>query len=80
MKKKPIEFISTADYADLHGIEKPTVRKWLRLGKFPDAKKETTPGGFYYLIPKNAPCPDSKSGRPKGVKDSKKRASRAKKH
>lgn len=50
MSKKPM--LTTQEAADHLGVAYQTVMAWVYQGKFPNAQKEETPRGFYYLIPR----------------------------
>jgi excisionase family DNA binding protein len=43
--------LTTQEAADLMGVAYQTVMAWVYQGKFPNAQKEETPRGIYYLIP-----------------------------
>jgi hypothetical protein len=49
MSRKPM--LTTLEAADTLKVAYQTVMAWIYQGKFPNAHKEETPRGSYYLIP-----------------------------
>ncbi len=49
MSKK--RMLTTQEAADHLGVAYQTIMAWVYQGKFPNAQKEETPRGIYYLIP-----------------------------
>jgi len=43
--------LTTQEAADHLGVAYQTIMAWVYQGKFPNAQKEETPRGIYYLIP-----------------------------
>ena len=54
------EYITTREYADLHGIPLETVRAWCKRGNIPFVKV-----GKSVMIDRSTPKPTRKAGRPK---------------
>lgn len=59
--------LTTQEAAEQLGVAYQTVMAWLYQGKFPNAQKEETPRGDYYLIPQSdiKGFEKPKRGRPK---------------
>ena len=55
------EFITTREYADLHGLKLETVRAWVKRGRIPYVKV----GNRVTMIDRSTPKPTRKAGRPK---------------
>jgi excisionase family DNA binding protein len=69
--------LTTQEAAGQLGVAYQTVMAWIYQGKFPNAQKEETPRGVYYLIPQSdvRGFEKPKRGRPKSSdKDSRKAA------
>lgn len=47
-------YMSVKQYADMHGVAKVTVQKWIEAGKMPGAAKL----GNIWIIPSTLPKPD----------------------
>jgi excisionase family DNA binding protein len=45
--------LTTQEAADKLNVAYQTVMAWIYQGKFPNVRKEDTPRGSYYLIPKS---------------------------
>lgn len=55
--------IAPKEYAEKLGAKYQTVMLWLRQGLIPNAEKHPLPtGGHYYLIPADAPKPETQRG------------------
>ena len=52
-------------YAEINGVAYTTVLYWLNNGRVEGAVKHTTPFGYYWELPEDAPRPKSRAGRPK---------------
>lgn len=68
------EMLTPRQYANNLGVAYTTVMSWLRKELIQGAVKEAMPfGGYYYLVPADAPKPELKSGpKPKKGKKSRK--------
>ena len=51
MEKK--EMLTTQEIASEFGVAYQTVMAWIYNGAFPNAQKEETPRGSYYLVPRS---------------------------
>jgi predicted site-specific integrase-resolvase len=67
MKKSPEKTYMAREVAARFGVDSSTVRNWLRLGKFPNAKLEVTILGKVWLIPESdlKDFVPARAGRPK---------------
>lgn len=54
--------LTAREYATAQGVSYWTVMSWLRRNWLRGVEKVETPGGYYYLIPANAPRPKVKRG------------------
>ncbi len=55
--------IAPKEYAERLGAKYQTVMLWLRQGLIPTAEKFPLPtGGHYYLVPADAPRPETRRG------------------
>ena len=65
--------LTTKQIAEEYKVAERAVRRWCENGKFPNARKEQTPRGDYWLVPdtdlKGFTAPES--GRPKSDNPSK---------
>jgi hypothetical protein len=48
------KMLNVREVAEKLGVEVSSVRVWVWKGRFPGARKETTPLGEYWLIPESA--------------------------
>jgi hypothetical protein len=70
--------IPPKEYAEMVGAKYQTVMLWLRQDLIPGAQRFDLPaGGHYYVIPENAPKPETRRG-PKPKKEGAKKAKKAK--
>jgi len=53
MKKKPGRMLNVREAAEILGVPLSSVRVWVWRGRFPGARKETTPLGDYWVIPES---------------------------
>ena len=68
-RKEEPEMIPPREYAERAGANYQTVMLWLRQNLIPGAQKYALPtGGHYYLVPADAPKPETRRG-PKPKKD-----------
>lgn len=55
--------IAPKEFAEKSGAKYQTVMLWLRQGLIPNAEKHPLPtGGHYYLVPADAPKPETQRG------------------
>lgn len=54
MKKKELKMLTVRETADRIGAAAISVRIWANEGRFPGARKESSPIGDYWLIPETA--------------------------
>jgi Helix-turn-helix domain len=54
MKKKEPKMLTVREVADKLGAAVVSVRIWANRGRFPGARKESTPFGEFWLIPETA--------------------------
>ena len=66
MGKGKVKMLTVREVADRLGAAVVSVRLWASRGRFPGAKKETSPAGDYWMIPENSLDDFSmgKAGRP----------------
>jgi hypothetical protein len=53
-RKREPAMLTTGEVAQRIGAAEISVRVWAAKGRFPGARKETTPRGDYWLIPEDA--------------------------
>jgi len=55
--------LTAKQYAEQSGLAYSTVMSWLQRDLIPGAKKEELPiGGWFYLVPADAPKPETRRG------------------
>jgi hypothetical protein len=50
-KEKKVRMLSLKEVSEITGAPASSVRLWVRQGRFPNAKRETTPIGSFWLVP-----------------------------
>lgn len=59
--------LTVAEYADKHGVNHFTVRRWIKSGKIEADLRTTELGAEYWEINPDTPAPKQQSGWPRGV-------------
>jgi predicted site-specific integrase-resolvase len=71
---RKVKLVTPRQYAEINGVAYTTVLYWLNNGRVDGAVKHTTPFGYYWELPEDAPRPKSRAGRPTKEAASKKAA------
>lgn len=71
---RKVKLVTPRQYAEINGVAYTTVLYWLNNGRVEGAVKQTTPFGYYWELPEDAPRPKSRAGRPKKVGSAKRAA------
>lgn len=73
MKKATVKYLSISEFCKLHKLTRPTLRRWLNLGRVPGAMIEENIYGNVWVIPEDLDVESLRMqrGRPKKIKESK---------